>query len=163
MNKKYILIALLAGTSLIAIHAQHDVLSAGGDFSSAGGSVAFSIGQIGYTYQTGESGSASLGVQQPYFFNIVATDDPDQQWAITLYPNPADQLVYVDLKDDIALKQFKDLQIRLFDLQGKLMAEKDITEIITPFPLTSLTEAIYILQIGQEQKTLKSFKLYKSN
>jgi hypothetical protein len=162
MNR-YLLIAFLTGLPLMALQAQRDVLTRGGDYSSSGGSVAFSIGQIGYTYLTGEAGSASLGVQQPIRFNIVATDDVNPLWEVSLYPNPASENVYIDLKDDDVLKNFNALYVRLFDLQGKLVVEKKITEIVTAFPLSGFAESMYLLQILQDQQPLKSFKLYKSN
>jgi hypothetical protein len=162
MNR-YLLITLLTSLPLMALQAQRDVLTRGGDYSSSGGSVAFSIGQIGYTYLTGEAGSASLGVQQPIRFNIVATDDVNPLWEVSLYPNPASENVYIDLKDDDVLKNFNALYVRLFDLQGKLVIEKKITEKITAFPLSGFAESMYLLQILQDQQPLKSFKLYKSN
>ena len=155
--------ALLIGTSLSTIHAQHDVLSAGGDISSGSGSVAFSIGQVAYINYYSEAGSVSQGVQQPNIFNIVGTEDLDKDWTMTLYPNPASDLVYIDLKNDNIFKKYNKLNIHLFDVDGKLIAQKEISSIITSFPLTTLTDAVYILQISHDQQVLKSFKLYKSN
>jgi len=162
MNRQ-ILIAFITALPLLAITAQREVLTRGGDNSSAGGSVAFSIGQIGYTYLTGEAGSASLGVQQSNLFNIVATDDISILADVSLYPNPASEVVYISLQDESVLKKFNALQARLIDVQGKLVYEKGITEVITSFPLSGLAESVYFLQIVQDQQPLKSFKLYKSN
>ena len=154
---------MIIATSLATIHAQHDVLSAGGDISSGSGSVAFSIGQVAFINYSSESGSISQGVQQPNIFNIVGTEDLDKEWTATLYPNPASDLVYVDLKNDNIFKKYNQLNIHLFDVNGKLLAQKEISSIITSFPLTTLTDAVYIMQISQDQQVLKSFKLYKSN
>ena len=161
--KRILLIALLLGPPLCAIHAQRDVLTRGGDFSSAGGSVAWSIGQIAYTYYTGEAGSVSLGVQQPNLFTIVGTNDPGEWLAVNLYPNPASEAVYVDLLDANVLKQFNSPLIRVLDVQGKLVSEKQITEVLTAIPLTGLSESVYVLQIMNGQEPVKSFKLCKSN
>jgi len=163
MEKRILLIALLSAALLYGVNAQRDVLAAGGDFSSQGGSVAFSIGQIAYTNHAGESGTVSLGVQQPNLFNIVATEDLEPQDAVTLYPNPAGETVYVDLQDKSLIEKFNSLTIRVFDLQGKLITQQDISEVVTPFSLTHMSEAVYLLQIMHEQQTIKSFKLYKSN
>ncbi len=163
MNKKTFFIAFLTVSWLITLRAQQNVLAAGGDNSSGSGSVAFSIGQVGYTNYMGESGSVALGVQQPNFFNIVATEEPGQPRTIRLYPNPATETVYVDLQQEAVPNQGHDMQIRLFDLTGKLISQKLITEMITPFSLTGLHDATYILQVRQDQKTLTSFKLFKSN
>jgi hypothetical protein len=163
MEKRILLIALLSAALLYGVNAQRDVLAAGGDFSSQGGSVAFSIGQIAYTNHAGESGTVSLGVQQPNLFNIVATEDLEPQDAVTLYPNPAGETVYVDLQDKSLIEKFNSLTIRVFDLQGKLITQQDISDVVTPFSLTNMSEAVYLLQIMHEQQTIKSFKLYKSN
>ena len=163
MEKRILLIALLSAALLYGVSAQREVLSAGGDYSSQGGSVAFSIGQIAYTFHTGESGNVSLGVQQPNLFNIVATEDLEPLDAVTLYPNPAVETVYVDLQDKSLIEKFNSLTIRLFDLQGKLIAQQEISEVVTPITLKNTSEAVYLLQIMHEQQTIKSFKLYKSN
>ncbi len=161
--KRILLIALLLGPPLCVIHAQRDVLTRGGDFSSAGGSVAWSIGQIAYTYYTGESGNVSLGVQQPNLFTIVATDDLDELLSVSLYPNPASESVYVDLLDVNVIKKLESPAIRLLDIQGKLIAQKEITGVLTTIPLTGLSESVYVLQIMSGQEPVKSFKLCKSN
>jgi len=102
-------------------------------------------------------------VQQPNLFNIVATDDPSDLLAVTLYPNPASEAVYVDLLDINVIKKLDSPVIRLLDIQGKLISQKDITEVLTTIPLTGLSEAVYVLQILNGQSPVKSFKLCKSN
>jgi len=161
MNR-YLFITVITVLPLL-VHAQRDVLTRGGDYSSAGGSVAFSIGQIGYTYLTGEAGSASLGVQQSNVFNIVATDDLEPFWEVSLYPNPASEIVYINLQDESVLKDFNALHLRLLDVQGKLVKEMKIIEAVTTLSLSGLAESVYFIQILQDQQPLKSFKLYKSN
>jgi opacity protein-like surface antigen len=163
MEKRILLIVLLSAALLYGIQAQREVLTTGGDFSSAGGSVAFSIGQIAYTYHGSESGNVSLGVQQPNLFNIVATEDIEPLDAVSLYPNPASEIVYVDLQDESLIKKYNSLSIRLFDMQGKLITQQEINQVVTPFTLTNMSEAVYLLQIMHEQQPIKSFKLYKSN
>jgi hypothetical protein len=163
MNKQILLAGILVLMNLHWAIAQKDVLSAGGDGSSANGSVSFSVGQVGYTYITGEAGSATLGVQQSNVFNIVATEDLDKTWEISFYPNPASEAVFIELKDAGVLQKFNLLKARLYDPAGRLIVEQEIQEPVTRLPINNLTDAFYILQISQDQTMIKSFKLFKTN
>ena len=100
-------------------------------------------------------------MQQPNLFNIVATDDLNELLTVSLYPNPASESVYVDLLDVTVIKKLDSPTIRLLDIQGKLIAQKEITEVLTTIPLTGLSESVYILQIMSGQEPVKSFKLIK--
>ncbi len=62
------------------LHAQQATTAAGGDATGPGGSVAYSVGQVVYTTNSGTGGSVAEGVQQSY-----SVDDGCSN-AIVLYP-----------------------------------------------------------------------------
>lgn len=60
------IITLVLCVVILKSHAQNGVMSAGGNATSAGGTVSFSIGQIDFIAVTSNTGSVSQGVQQTY-------------------------------------------------------------------------------------------------
>ena len=81
------LFVLLLGS--MGIHAQSAVSASGGNATGSGGSVAYTIGQVTYTNFSGESGSISLGVQQPNLILTVGTQELDITLSASVFPNPA--------------------------------------------------------------------------
>jgi hypothetical protein len=87
-HKKVKLSALLLGLGLAA-QAQQATTATGGNTSGSGGTVAYSVGQIVYTTNTGTNGSVAQGVQQPYEISIVlGIDNHSINLGLSAYPNP---------------------------------------------------------------------------
>ena len=53
--------------------AQESVNSTGGNATGSGGTVAYSVGQVVYTANTGSSGNVEQGVQHAYEILVVGT------------------------------------------------------------------------------------------
>lgn len=85
-NKWSVLLLMLGMT----VQAQQATTAAGGDASGSGGTVAFSVGQVVYTANTGTSGTISQGVQQAYTMSIVAIHETDVNISLSVFPNPTD-------------------------------------------------------------------------
>ena len=62
---------LMLGLGLTGLQAQESVNATGGNAQGSGGSVSYSVGQLFYLIITGETGSVSEGVQQPYEISVV--------------------------------------------------------------------------------------------
>lgn len=143
---------------LAKANAQQATLSAGGTATGSGGSVSYSIGQIDYVTATGTGGTATQGVQQP--FEIV-TLSGEEFTEITLqmvvYPNPTSS--FVNLKIDNY--NYQDLNYQIIDLNGREIANQKITSSETSINLENLPNAIYLLQVNDNNKTLKTFKIIK--
>ncbi|MCU0430183.1 MAG: T9SS type A sorting domain-containing protein [Cytophagaceae bacterium] len=65
---------------------------------------------------------------------------------VKLYPNPAKDKVYVDLE--------KNANVRVFDLNGKLILETEL--IHQSFTITSLVSGMYLVELSNEGATLHS-------
>ncbi|HEX5112971.1 MAG TPA: T9SS type A sorting domain-containing protein [Saprospiraceae bacterium] len=143
--------------------AQQTVLTTGGNISSASGSVSYSIGQVMYNHIDGEIGSLNQGVQQPYSFTIVGIDDPLKETSWRLFPNPADQYVNIQMSTAIPVNSLHPCTARLFDMKGNLVTEKILDKDINRISLSQCTQATYIVQISDQQRTIQSYALIKSN
>ena len=137
---------------------QQQAVSSGGDGNSAGGSVSYSIGQIAYQQAIGTGGSIIQGMQQP--FEITATlgvENSESQLEMQIYPNPVSDILNLKI-EKISIKN---MQYRLYDLSGKLLKTEGVKSSLTQINLQNYQSSTYLLQVLNEAKVLKIFKIIK--
>ena len=155
--KKLILLIFLF--SALKIFSQQQPVSSGGNAVSASGSVSYSIGQIAYQQAIGSGGSIIQGMQQP--FEITATlgvENSEIQLEMQVYPNPVSDILNLKI-EKISLKN---MQFRLYDLSGKLVKTESIKTAETKINLQNCPSSTYLLQIINEGKISKIFKIIKN-
>ncbi|HSF88317.1 MAG TPA: T9SS type A sorting domain-containing protein [Saprospiraceae bacterium] len=150
-------------SSHIIIVAQSTVSSSGANGTGSGGSVSYTIGQVDYTNLSAETGSISLGVQQPNLFLTVGMEEVDITLSASLYPNPANTSTSLKLESQNELTANGELAYSLFDMSGKLLQRQPIHSILTIIPMDQLTNGVYILQVTRDKIEVKSFKVFKTN
>lgn len=149
---------LLFLLSSISLYSQQTIASSGGNAYGSGGNVSYTIGQSDFIYQIGSNGSINQGVQQPYeFFTVGMDEHPNIGLACKVFPNPTVNYVTL-LVEDINLEK---LEIKLFDMSGKLLYQQSITDKETHINMDYLTTANYLLHVIQDQKQIKTFKIIK--
>jgi len=83
----------------------------------------------------------------------VGIDEPGLNGKINIYPNPAENTVYVQLKDKLDLS----LRITITDLVGKKVYEKDflpgVGNKILSLDVSSLQNGIYMLRVTDGENT----------
>ncbi|MBL7887834.1 MAG: T9SS type A sorting domain-containing protein [Flavobacterium sp.] len=159
MRKIKIIIVLLLFV-FVTTNAQQTSLASGGSVTGSNGSVSFSIGQIDYVTAIGNGGTATQGVQQPFEIVTLSGEEYAQiTLQMMIYPNPT--ISFVNLKIDDS--DFQDLCYQLFDLNGREIANQKITTSETKIELENLSQAIYLLNVNDKNKTLKTFKIIKNN
>ncbi|NBU81385.1 MAG: T9SS C-terminal target domain-containing protein [Flavobacteriaceae bacterium] len=156
MIKTITLFALFAG---FTIHAQQTTTATGGDASGSGGTVAYSVGQIVYTTNTGTTGSVAQGVQQPFEISVVlGIDNNAINLEVTAYPNPTTN--YLTL--NIGNTEISTLNFQLYDITGKLIESKKIKSSIETIDMENLPTATYFLKVADNNKEVKTFKIIKN-
>ncbi|MFI3216924.1 MAG: T9SS type A sorting domain-containing protein [Methylococcales bacterium] len=157
-HKKVKLSFLLLGLGLAA-QAQQATTATGGDASGSGGTVAYSVGQIVYTTNTGTTGSVAQGVQQPYEISIV-TGLEDTQISLNMqaYPNPTTD--YLTL--NVGNFELSTLNFQLFDISGKLVESRKIISSSETIAMENLPTATYFLKVSNNNKEVKTFKIVKN-
>lgn len=156
--KKTILTLFLIGS--IHVQAQQSFVATGGDAIGAGGKVSYSIGQPLYIPVNNGTNSISPGVQQPYEISTLGEDHfPDIKLKMMVYPNPAISKVNLYIENQVS----NDTYYQLFDTNGRTLLEKKVTETETQIPIEHLPSAIYFLKISEQNKTIKNFKIIKTN
>jgi len=151
---------LFWGVFTSTTHAQQSVNAAGGEASGDEGSVSYTIGQIDFTCYEGSGGSVSQGVQQ---FNelseFLKNDFPTINLEMVIYPNPTTDLINLKIEN----YDSDYLSYALFDMQGRQIETKKITQNETQILMKNLASAVYLLNVFDKNKTLKTFKIIKKN
>lgn len=146
--------------TLFSANAQQANVTSGGNATGTGGTSSYSVGQIAYTTITGAGGWINQGVQQPYEFFTLGNDDfPEIQLTMTVYPNPTTSLIKLNIQN----YGLENLNYELFDINGRQIQKQKITSTETPIQLENLASAIYMLQVLDKNKLLKTFKIIKNN
>ena len=156
-HKKTIFSVAFLLLGLGGLHAQESPTATGGEATGVGGTVSYSLGQVVYTTNTGSNGSVEQGVQQPYEISAtVGINESSISLEMSVYPNPTTN--YLTLKVEIT----KNLSYQLFDMQGKVIVSKKITDNTTTVVMENLPTATYLLKVTDSNKTVKTFKIIKN-
>lgn len=139
--------------------AQESVNTTGGDATGSGGTVAYSVGQIVYTTNTGSSGTVSQGVQHAYEIFTVGIKETGLNILLIAFPNPTTDNLTLQISDYNNEK----LSYQLFDMQGKQLSNGQIVAQQTQINMNSLPTATYFINVvNQENKKVQSFKIIKN-
>ena len=156
-HKKIKLSVLLLGIGITA-QAQQVTTATGGDASGSGGTVAYSVGQVVYTTNTDASGTVSQGVQQPYEIFTVGIKETELNILLSVFPNPTAYNLTLQISDYNNEK----LSYQLFDMQGKLLNNGQVTAQQVQINTANLPPATYFINVvNQENKKIRSFKIIK--
>ncbi len=147
--------------SAMAINAQSNIVTSGGQATNNGASITYSLGQIDYKLTTSpQNGSMSQGLQQPYEISeIVGVYDTELTSEINIYPNPVTDQIIVEIKD--VETQEAGLSVSVFDIQGQLVSQHDITHQKTKIDAASWQAGIYILRTTNSSNQFRNFKIIK--
>ncbi len=159
-NKSRPFAMLLAGLLWGSLaQAQESANSSGGNASGSGGTVAYSIGQVFYTSNSGSSGTVDQGVQHAYEIYSVGINETNLNISLTAFPNPTTENLTLQISDFINEKLF----YQLYDLQGKLLTSGQVTAKQTQINTSSLPSATYFINVvNQENIKVQSFKIIKN-
>jgi len=145
---------------LVGLHAQESTTATGGVATGSGGTVAFSLGQVVYTTNTGTNGSVAQGVQQPYEISTtLGIKETELNISLSIFPNPTAHNLTLQISDYNNEK----LSYWLYDIQGKLLNIEKIVTQQTKIEMTSLPTATYFINVvNQQNKKIKTFKIIKN-
>ena len=139
--------------------AQESTNASGGDVIGSGGSVAYSIGQVVYTTNTGSNGSEAKGVQHAYEIFTLGIKEIELSIALIAFPNPTTDNLTLQISDYNKEK----LSYQLFDTQGKQISNGQITTQQTQINMNSLPTATYFIDVvNQENQKVQSLKIMKN-
>jgi Secretion system C-terminal sorting domain len=139
--------------------AQNATLTSGNNAGGAGGSTSYSIGQIAFAYNTSSAGSVTQGMQQVFEISTLGTENlPEITLQMAVYPNPTNSFVNLNIMN----LEINSLQFLLTDMNGRAILNQKITNSETKIEMENLSKAVYFLQVSNENKLLKTFKIIKN-
>jgi hypothetical protein len=139
--------------------AQESVNSSGGNATGSGGTVAYSVGQVVYTANTGSSGNVEQGVQHAYEILVVGTKETTLNISLTAFPNPTTE----NLTLDVSNYTHENLSYQLYDMQGKLLNSQQVQAEQTQINTASLPSAAYFIHVlNQENRKVQTFQIIKN-
>ena len=147
--------------SFFSISAQEAIPASGGEATGEGGSASYTVGQVFYTTISGETGSVAEGVQQPYEISVVTAieDVLNIDLSIRAYPNPATDYLNLKIDPSAILEKYV---VSLFDINGKMLLNKNIETFETQLNIGDLTQGTYFLKVFGKGQELKVFKIVKN-
>jgi hypothetical protein len=155
-NKTLIFFSFLSFCS--ALSAQQSINTAGGNSTGVVGNVSYSIGQVFYSSNNSASGSFTEGVQQTYTITSTSIPENAKIKSMMIYPNPTNDNLIISVEKS----EHENMNYRLFDFQGKLIQSGNIVNKETMLQIKDLSEASYFLDVIQEDRKLRTFKIIKN-
>ncbi len=151
---------LLASLCISGLHAQETVAASGSALSGTGGSVSYSLGQTVYTVIGGSTGSVAQGVQQPYEISVITASEnwSKTQLEVSVYPNPASLTLNVHAQ----LLPPGGLRVCMYDLNGRCLLDKPITNTHTILDIGTLAPATYLVKVFRQSNEITVFKVIKN-
>ncbi len=159
-NKKSYGMAHAAGAN----NRKYEVFStSGGDAEGNTGSVSYTVGQIVYTTISGDSALVAQGIQQPYEITVATAikNTEDILLDAVAYPNPVRNLLKLRMKN----RNFGHIYYQMFDNNGNVIEQKEVTGSETFIPMQRFPRATYYLKViykgNASEKGMKTFKIIK--
>jgi len=151
---------LLFGLGLTGLQAQTSVNATGGNALGSGGSASYSVGQVVYTTNTGANGTVAQGVQQPFEISVVTLikEAKGINLSVTAYPNPTTDYLTLEVKEF----ELTNLRFQLYDMSGKLLQSKNLTENETQIDMSKYVPSIYFVKVISNSQSIKEFKIIKN-
>jgi hypothetical protein len=142
----------------LTVMGQAGSVSAGGDGSGPGGSMAWSVGQVGYTVIGSPSATLSAGVQQAYEVSVVNKVPGHVPYAVlSVAPNPAYDMVWLIAEPPLPAQA----SYRLTDAQGRTLASGTLHPSRTAVPLRHQAPGVYLLHVLLHHHHLRTFRILK--
>jgi len=156
----YLLIIFTTGSAYTFAQNIHQSISAaGGNATGTGGNVSDSVGQVFYMVKEDNNITVAEGVQQPYEISVVTSYSDD---AIGLdykvFPNPANDAITLRVPEKYCGKSV----YKLYDAAGKVLSNATVNKQEVIIETGQLSKGIYFLNISDEKKHLKNFKIIKN-
>lgn len=160
VNKSKKITILLFALCNVGLQAQVTLSTAGGGATGSGGSLSYTIGQVVYTTMNGTTGSIAQGVQHAFEISGVPVKSEKNGIRLTIsaFPNPTTD--YLILK--INTYNSENFEYKLFDSNGKLLDNKQISDKETIIKTTQWLNSTYYLSVYNEKSLVKTFKILKN-
>jgi hypothetical protein len=150
MRTRIVLFAFFMVLFVSASSAQSAIITSGGNASGSGGTVSYTIGQVGYSSYSGNGGTVNLGVQQPYEISVITAIENTGNISLefVVYPNPVTDYLTLKITGELPAQ----CNAFLYDINGSLLLNKKVEINETLISLEKLIPGTYFLKISDNKK-----------
>lgn len=146
----------------LKLSAQSGFASCGQSIRTSSGSVSNSVGQVAYLNYSNPEYKINQGIQQPFEIYLgkqvsKRTVDSSASWRTSVFPNPT----FADVMLEFTITTGEALRYRLFSSEGRLVSDSELTVSPAVITLRDQDNGVYFLQIFQNDKILKTYKIHK--
>ncbi|MDV7698232.1 T9SS type A sorting domain-containing protein [Chryseobacterium soli] len=160
MKTTFFTLSLFLVSFSIQVSGQESLNTSGTNMSGTAGSVTASLGQIFYATTSSSVGSIAAGVQQSYdITTTLGVDITEISLNLTIFPNPTADILNLKM----GFKDYDKYRYDIFDGSGKLLTGQSILQPQTQIIMASYPASMYLLKISKEGKTIKIFKVLKTD
>ncbi|MFT6501377.1 MAG: hypothetical protein ACJASQ_001489 [Crocinitomicaceae bacterium] len=138
----------------LSVSAQEVVATQEDSYSTASGSIDFTIGEVIINTGTNGTNDITQGFHQSNW-NFVGLEDHSPNFEVTIFPNPTSEVL------NIKTTAFENVTYIMYDAQGKLILQDKLFTEQTPIQVIDLAPGVYTLTLKSETQNLKTFKLIK--
>lgn len=153
-----LLFAIFPGFLLAQDISSSSVNSAGTEYTNENHSLNWTLGQTAIGTISSADAILTQGFQQSTYSFTDISSDITTDVNISMYPNPTDDLVYVEFINE----DFTHGIIEITDITGRLINKIEITESKTQLSLNQYSSEIFIINIKEENKNMRTFKIIKT-
>lgn len=123
------------------------ISSAGGEFSAANTNLIFTVGDLAIETFSTDDLYLTQGFLQTYDDATGIYNGAFQDLNLSVYPNPTINHVFIEFESSTTDIITKNIELTIFDINGKLINQVSLTEFINKIDLTMYHSGTYILKI----------------
>jgi len=161
--KKILLIPFLfcCGQIVYGQSIKPDLITTAGNFSTnSNNSVSWTIGECIIETFSNSNNKLTQGFQQSRYEITTSVDNTGNLIKINLFPNPATDIVNLDIE----VQDNNEFFFELYDLNGKCLQNGKIISTRSEIRFAGYSGSTYLLNVfSKNRKLLKSFKILKIN
>ena len=158
MKKVLLIIVYLWIANSICI-AQTTVSSSGNYQEGTNATLSWTIGETITETISGTNSILNSGMQQNISFTVVSVyEKPETKINISVYPNPVVDFLNISIENSK-----EEFEISIFDVAGKNLISKKVSEATSTFDIKNFAESNYFLKISNQQgEEIKTYKIVKT-
>ncbi len=153
--KIIIIICILGGG--VGLQAQKVVATSGNDYKNTSGSISYTIGEPMISTYVGINNILTQGFHQTNLTVATLNELPTLNYKILAFPNPTTEMVNLKVEND----NIERMQYQLYDMNGKLLYKKQLTENETEISFANLSNSTYFIKVFEGNKEVITFKIIK--
>jgi hypothetical protein len=159
MNKLLILSLILVKASLINAQKpiQQLVSSAGDSHYNQSYQMDWSVGEIAIKTLNESSFAINQGFHQVQIDISTLINNTDSKIMLKLFPNPTSSIINLTTNTN-----YNQLNINIKTLAGTIIHNESVHKNTWRFDLTNYPTGVYIIQVNNKKRILKSFKVIKN-